>query len=365
MKRSAGILALGLAVFLWPACGRKGPLQPPAAREPKSVEGLTVFQRGGSIILEWTNPAKYADGRPLGPLGTAEVWLADPGPGQGTEPLTPQDFKARARLVRRLAGGDLEPAPEASSGPASVTRFAYQFSAENPGLRRLAFSVRVLDAKRRPSKFCPPVRVETRTCPLPPEILDVRVFADRIELNWAPPSGNVDRTGPASVSGYLVYRSAGGAKPEKLTPAPVPGPTFEDRRFAFEVPYTYVVRACAAGPDPCLESDDSAPREILAQDTFPPDPPRGLVALAGPGVISLSWEAGREEDLAGYRVFRKEAAESGFASLKPGTTAGLSFTDASVEPGKTYTYAVSALDKKGNESPKAESRLVSLKGNRA
>jgi hypothetical protein len=363
MKRSAGILALGLAALLWPACGRKGPLQPPLARGPQSVEGLTAHQRGGSVILEWTNPAKSIDGRPLGSVEAAEVWVVNLGPGEGKQPLKLQDFEARARLGRRLARGDLRPALRPSSGKAPDVMFAYPFAVEKPGSRVWVFSVRVLDARKRPSKLCVPVLVETRVCPLPPEILDLRVFKDRIEVSWAPPSANIDRSSPANVSGYTVFRAADGGRTEKLTPTPTAGLTFEDRRFSFGVAYTYVVRACAVGTDPCLESDDSGARDVLARDTFPPDPPRGLVALSGPNVISLNWEAGREEDLAGYRIWRKEVGGPGFVSLTPGIVAGNVFTDPSAETGKTYIYAVSALDKNGNESPRAESGPVSLKGN--
>jgi predicted small lipoprotein YifL len=366
MKRPAAILVLGLAVFAGAACGKKGPLEPPLAREPKPVERLTTFQRGGSVILEWTNPVKSIDGRPLGPLAAVEIWVLEVERWAGKEVPRPQDFEAKARLGRRVPAKDLRPASQASSQKSSDVMFAYPISGAKPVFPAMAFAIRVLDGRKRPSKFSAPVVVETRTCPLAPEIRDIRVFKDRTEVSWTPPKANIDGSSPAEVAGYNVYRSEGAGRLEKLGSSPPTGLVFKDSRFSFDVPYTYVVRARAAGPDPNLESDDSAPRDITAEDIFPPDPPSGLVALSGPGGISLSWEAGREDDVAGYKVWRKEeGGEPGFVPLTPELLPGNVFTDSSVHKGKTYVYAVSAVDKKGHESAKTESGLVGLKGNGA
>jgi len=363
MKRPAGILAIGMVVLLASACGRKGPLQPPLARGPQAVEGLAAHQQGGSVILEWTNPLKSIDGRPLESLEAAEIWVLELRPADAKQPPGLQDFEARARLGRRVSPKELQPSPRAAAGRAPDVLFAYPIAGDNAAPPAMAFAVRVLDGKKRPSKFCAPVVVETRACPLPPEIQDVRVFKDRIEVAWAAPAANTDGSAPADISGYNVYRAEGRGKPERLTPAPTTNRTFEDRRFSFDAPYTYVVRACASGPDTSLESADSTPRDVVAKDIFPPDPPAGLVAISGPGGISLSWEAGREEDVAGFRVWRKEEGGSGFVSLTSVPLTGNSFTDSAAGKGKSYIYAVSAVDKNGNESPKTESGPVAMKGN--
>jgi len=374
MKRPAGIFAIGLAVLLAAACGRKGPLQPPLARGPQAVDGLTAHQRGGSVILEWTNPVKSIDGRPLESLEAAEIWILELRPGDGKRPLGLQDFEARARLGRRVLPKEFQPSPRAAAGRSPDVMFAYPISGEKAAPPVMAFAVRVLDSKKRPSKFCAPVVVETRVCPLPPEIQDVRVFKDRIEIVWAAPRANTDGSVPARVSGYNVYRTEARANPEKLTPLPTVGLSLEDRRFDFGASYTYVITACVAGdgPNPWehdVESDDSAPREVVPRDIFPPDPPRGLAVVAAPDVISLTWDiVGYEvgyEGPAGYRVWRKEAGEPGFIPLTPELLPGNVFTDSSVRKGKTYVYAVTAVDKKGKESAKTESGPVSLKGNGA
>jgi hypothetical protein len=355
MKGPAGILAFGLAVLLGSACGKKGPLQLPLAREPKPVERLTAFQRGRSIILEWTHSGKYIDGRPLKAAGPAELWALEPGSKAGAKPPALRDFETRARLARRIAPNELRPVP-------GGVRFAYPLTRDQAGHRILAVSIRVLDTARRPSKFCPPVMVEIRPCPLPPEIADVRVLKDRVEISWTPPAANIDGSKPAIVAGYTVYRSEGMAEPEKLTPSPTSGLSFEDRSFQFGASYTYIVRTCATATNPVLESDDCAPRNVVPRDTFPPAPPAGLVAVPGPGVISLSWEPVRDKGPVGYSVWRKEEGGPGFVLLTPEALPENTFTDPSVLKGKTYVYAVSVKDKNGNESARTETGPVSLKG---
>jgi len=358
MKRSSGILALGLAALCLSGCGRKGPLRPPASPRPAAVSGLAVRQRGASVVLDWVNPSRAVDGRPLRAVQAVEVWVLDLGAGSAGPPVAARDFAARARLGRRVPAPDLRPA-ETGAGVSAVCPLP------GDGFRpaRLAFSVRVLDEKGRASELCPAVPVEVKACPRPPEIRQAEVFADRIEVRWEAPAANIDGSAPAAVVGYTVWRAEGGAAPVKLTPEPVAGPVFDDRDFRFGAAYDYTVRAVAPGAGPAVESDASAPRRVAPRDTFPPAPPSGLVALSGAGVISLSWTAGREADLAGYRVWRREAGGSEFVPLNPGPLLRANaFTDTTAVKGATYVYAVSAADASGNESPRTETGPIGLKG---
>jgi predicted small lipoprotein YifL len=363
MKRPAGILVLALAVVVAaPSCGKKGPLRPPVPREPQPVGRLEAAQRDSAVLLEWKNPARYADGRPLAGVAAAELWGLELSPEAAGRPLTAKDFEAGARLLRKIPRPEFQAPFRAAEENAPDAIFRYAFDGGKAGSLILALSVRVLDAANRTSRLAPPLVVRTRVCPLPPVIGEPRLYRDRIELGWAPPAANIDGSAPAAVAGYTVYRSEDRGRPERLTAVPVGDTTYADRAFQFGRTYSYFVRACTAGTDPCLESGDSETRDITPRDIFPPESPSGLVAVSGSGVISLSWEAGREGDLAGYRVWRRDEDGAAFRPLVPGLVTGNTFTDGSVEKGKTYVYAVSACDKDGNESPKTESGPVSLKG---
>lgn len=361
MKRAAAILALGLALLPGQACGKKGPLQPPLSAGPKPVEGLTARQRAETVILEWTNPEKAVDGRPVGALEAVEIWVFDRGLPAGARPGPAAEVEKAARLARRIPRAEFASFRGPAEGASRSMAFAFVFDPGPAGPKDLAFTVRVLDGKRRGSDFAAPVAVAVRTCPKPPWNVEARVLRDRIEISWWGPESNIDGTKPESVSGYAVYRFEGESPERRLGTTASDVTRYEDRGFRFGQTYSYFVRALAAGTKEEVESGDSAAAEAVARDIFPPDPPAGLVAIAAPDAVSLSWAAGREEDLAGYRVWRKEPGLSDYVALTPGLLAANAFTDATAARGKTYIYAVSAVDKDGNESARAESGPVGLK----
>jgi hypothetical protein len=80
-----------------------------------------------------------------------------------------------------------------------------------------------------------------------------------------------------------------------------------------------------------------------------PRKPKGLGIIdEGLRQITLAWEANRELDIAGYRLFRSfDGGE--FAALNEEPLAALTFTDRAEQFG-IYRYHLSAIDRDGNES---------------
>ena len=103
-------------------------------------------------------------------------------------------------------------------------------------------------------------------------------------------------------------------------------------------------------------------------DVFPPAAPAGLAAVAtapatgaqgtqAAASIDLSWQANTEADLGGYIVYRREEGADWQRVSPAQPVLAPAFHDAHVEPGRTYVYAVSALDQSGHESARsAEAR---------
>jgi fibronectin type 3 domain-containing protein len=114
-----------------------------------------------------------------------------------------------------------------------------------------------------------------------------------------------------------------------------------------------------------IESDDSAPAIVAPRDTFSPAPPQNVVAAVLPGendsrIVDLSWSINVENDLAGYRVYRSEKQGERGRLLQTELLASPSFRDSSVQAGHRYWYAVTAVDRAGNESQISDATLADL-----
>jgi len=355
--RSSLVLAAALAFF--PACGKKGPLLPPLVRIPQKIEMLSLCQRGEAIILEWTNPSAYTDGSPLLAVSKAEIWMLEKAklPGQEKPTVTPDEFEKEARLTvllshdefgRHLASPDKDKPPLTLLAAIPVPREKIDSSV-------LFFSLRVADSRGKTSEFTSLAEWKPLALPLPPSGLQVRMFEDRVVVRWEKPSANIDRLTPAAPKGYNIYRAAAGKNPVLLNKAPVLAEQYEDRDFVAATTYRYFVRATISDAAPYSESADSESIEAAVKDTFAPDLPVGLTAVASAGMITLVWDANGENDLAGYNVWRREAGRTAdFVLLTPKAIAENSYSDMSVEKSVRYEYAISALDRMGNESRKSE-----------
>jgi hypothetical protein len=136
-----------------------------------------------------------------------------------------------------------------------------------------------------------------------------------------------------------------------------------DKDIRFGQIYEYraqrVARLTVDGQKLELAGPLSAPVRVEALDVFPPAVPTGLAAVAtaaGAGTdasIDLSWQPNTEADLAGYAVYRREGT-GGWQRISPAERIiAPAFRDKQVQPGHSYSYAVSAIDQSGHESERS------------
>jgi hypothetical protein len=336
------------------SCGKKGPIEVPLVQTPQTVQNFSVLQRGGKIFLSWTNPDATIDGSPIRDVAAIEVWLIkEERSGQGTaKKWAGAEFESRAELLTQISAGQFDGLRAGEEATAEL-RYLYLPDEKDFGRGILTFALRVKDGKRRVSAFSEPVSLELLTPPPPPQRVQAVVFEAHIQVRWEDRPGAGEGAGSAKPKGYNIYRSEGESPAERLNSSLILKPEFLDKDFSFGRTYRYIVRTVLSSAPP-VESEDSEAAEITARDTFPPARPSGLTAIGGSGFIALSWEAGRESDLAGYKVWRTIAGKSEFALIASLTAAESSFQDAQVEKNRRYEYAISALDSAGNESPKSE-----------
>jgi hypothetical protein len=214
--------------------------------------------------------------------------------------------------------------------------------------------VRVLDRRGRPSPLVVAKDLTTVAPVAAPRALTGQASADGVRLTWEAP----DET-PAAT--YNVYRGpADGRLSERpLNVQPLSSPDELDAGVEAGKTYQYVVRVVAAEGPPYRESASSNKVVVDASDRFPPAAPSGLVAVQEGSGVRLLWNPGPENDLEGYRIYRK-LGDGEFARIGGEVVMQPSFLDPGVAPGTVATYRVTAIDRvvPPNESaPSAEVEL--------
>lgn len=318
-------------------CGMVAAPQPPSLKLPQPVTDLAARRSGDEVLLNWTMPKRATDKVLLVGKQRAVV-CRSAGPGTcvkvGNPLFAPE---AAASFVDRL------PAALASGPP-----------------RPLAYTV---ELENHAGRTAGPSNVAmTAAGPAPPRIegLRARAQADGIVLSWTP-TGREETVRIRRVLNEKKGLGKAGAPAEQtLEFTGVDQGRVLDRGAVLDHAYTYTVqrveKLALRGQMIEVASAPSGPVRIDARDLFPPATPAGLEAVADPEAhaIDLSWQPDTESDLAGYRVYRREAGSNAAPVRLPGATdPAPSFRDATAQPGHTYEYSVSALDRDGNESPRS------------
>lgn len=311
--------------------------QPPSLKLPQPVTDLAARRAGDEVLLDWTMPKRATDKVLLvGKQRAVVCRSAGPGPcvKVGNPLFAPE---AAASFVDRLPAA-------LASGPARP--LAYTVELENHAGRTAGPSNVAITA--------------AEPAPPPIERLRARAQANGIRLSWTP----TGREETLRIQRILDEQKGSGkiAVPAKqaLEFTGVDQGRVLDHDAVLDHTYTYtaqrVERLMLGGKTVEVASAASEPVTIDARDLFPPATPTGLEAVADPEAhaIDLSWQPDTESDLAGYRVYRREAGSNAAPVRLPGATdPAPSFRDATAQPGHTYEYSVSALDRDGNESPRS------------
>jgi len=235
----------------------------------------------------------------------------------------------------------------------------------------VTYAVEALNSSDRSPGLSNQVQILLAPTVAPPNDLRADLSAEGVRLSW---SGQLLSFPESPVSYfYRVFRRAAGTT-EHTVIGDVPYGVDLDQTFAWEKYYEYwltvvtrVRQSCPAitaepSSHPCvdhidIEGDDTPFVPIFTHDVYPPAVPTGLQAVfSGPGqppAIDLLWAPDTDADLAGYNVYRREEGGT-FAKMNAELVKTPAYRDSNVASGKTYSYCVSAVDLRGNESAQSE-----------
>lgn len=347
------ILALTFAIAAL-ACGKTGPLQPPAPRGPSPAASVEVRQIGDSVEIALTVPEPRGT-EPSQAVQTTEILRVAYPPGR---PATsePDAFRVRGEIVAAIEAEYGKPGERVIIADPSLSQMADQGVGWT-----LRYGVRVRDRRGRPSAIVVAKDVTTVPPVAAPAALMGQASADGVRLSWTPP-------GEVAGATYNVYRGLSNGPPAEhpLNLQPLTTPDYLDATVEGGKTYRYVVRTVAAAGPPYRESPSSNAMVVDASDRFAPAAPTGLVAVQEGSAVRLLWNPGAEKDLDGYRVYRA-AGDENFARIGPETLPQPSFLDPGVPPGTRVRYRVTAVDRatppnESEPSTEVELRVVAEPG---
>lgn len=335
-----------LAVFSLSSCGKRQPPQPPLERVSQKVL-ISGFQRGKEVVLSWTMPARNASGGSILNIARVDIYRLAESSAETTA-LSEAEFSSRSTLIASLPVNDVDFGLKKMS-------FADKLEFANQPVT-LRYAVRFVNESGQKAGFSnflaisPAPRVAEA-----PEALTAAAAETEISLRWNSPLTNVDGSQPPNLLGFNLYRSPNkNATAVLLNDKIIGGNEFADQKFSFGQTYFYFVRAVSPGSDgAAVESRESNIVEITPKDIFPPNPPAAITTAASPGTISIFFAVNLEKDIAGYRIYRSEDPNldrAQWKNLTPELLTTNTFQDKSVESGKTYYYAITAVDLSGNVS---------------
>ncbi len=337
-----------LATVLLAGCGSPGVPVPPSLELARAVSDLRAARKGDRVFLTWTVPTRTTDGHNIRHLAATQICRSIGAAMQacGTRVAKVAFQKSKNEASDKQPGSytdQLSPTLEFAS-PTSY----------------FSYAVTVLNSYGRSAGLSNQVQVPAAPTLPAPSDFQAELTADGVRLSWKAIS-TPSLTGLRFV--VRIYRREAVSNIDSIAgeiPVTADATTaFFDRNFEWEKSYAYranVVTFAGQENPAQVEGDDTASITVVAHDVFPPARPTGLQAVfSGPGqkpFIDLVWTPNTESDLAGYNVYRHE--EGNPVKLNPELVKAPAFRDNGVLPGHTYTYSISAVDLRGNESPQSE-----------
>ena len=369
LARFAAMLALCLIMA---ACAQTGPPLPPSLELPKPPGDLHATRKGSRVTLTWSEPTLTTDRQSVRYLGATLVcrnqeteMTACGVPAAQLPAPRPVAKAANPKRPSQKKSSALRPPPEIYTDtlPASLQK-------PDPAAD-ITYAVEVLNRNDRNAGLSNRVHVPAVVTLPAPNDLSAKLTEDGVVLTWTAFGTSQPQSAASPANAiryrYRVYRQDKVSRKDAIAgevPAPTDGSApvqFTDSSFEWEKIYVYRVTSVTIVQRPDsevqVEGDDSTPLQVMAHDVFPPAVPTGVqAAYSGEGqkpFIDLIWAPVTNSDLAGYNVYRSDS-NGAPVKLNPDLAKSPSYRDAAVVSGKTYTYAISSVDVRRNESRRSE-----------
>jgi len=352
------LAVLALAALV--ACGMPGAPQPPSLELPRTVGNLQAVRKGDNVTLTWTTPHETTDRKRIKHLGVTGICRA-------------VDRVAVAECAERV--GALPPEHTPLQAAASFTDALPKQLQQTHPLGLAGYAVEVENARGKSAGLSNQVTVPLAPTLPPPARLLAEATASGVVISWVVPLDEMQVLEPSRQADRLQYhlhiyrrdKSEPAAAPIEISTAgafvaprlPQPNWNILDGSAEWEHEYIYWadIETTVLGADGkvvgTVEGANSPELDVVVHDVFPPAVPAALQAVSSgtpqQPFIDLSWAPNTESDLAGYNVYRHEEGAAP-AKINSEVVKAPTYRDVAVQAGRRYSYSVTAVDLRGNES---------------
>ncbi|HKU20670.1 MAG TPA: fibronectin type III domain-containing protein [Terriglobales bacterium] len=377
----AGLLLLASLL----ACGTPGVPLPPSLELPQAPQDLRASRKGDTVTLAWTVPRETTDHtnvrlRHLGPtrvcrsLTLATTKCADQVKEVDTRALlAASEAAAKAKAQTPVSNRKAQSTPVRTAPViASATDTPPAALEQQHPTGFISYAVEALNSRGHSAGLSNQVQVPLAPTLPPPSDLAAKLAAEDIVLTF---TGLVpDHEVPELHYACRIYRREKGSTSVGLVGEVPLSPSSRleivDRSFQWQKTYEYWVTVVTivspkGKTSAEVEGENSAPVTVFANDVFPPAAPSGLQAVfSGVGqqpFVDLTWAPNTDPDLAGYNVYRREK-NGPWTRINSALLPTPAYRDGNVAAGRTYFYAVTALDVHGNESARSPEASETVPG---
>lgn len=308
---------------------------------------LQAVRKGESVTLTWSAPKDATDGALIRKPGKMQLSRTVSGGAQ---------MIAEVPLEPALLERDQQP-------PAPTAKDSLTGILQNPGGDFAIYTVLAQTATGKSAG--PSNRASVPLIPTPgaPQHFQAVTVSLGVSLSWEQAWPPQNQTHVSAEYAYRVMRRMEGSTAPVMVKQLAIGNAamaFIDSGIDWQKHYEYWITPVtlwqSAGKKGEVEGDDSPTVSIFADDTFPPARPAGLQAvfsgMAQKSFIDLAWTPNTDPDLAGYNVYRRVGPEAP-VKINSDLVKTPAFTDSNVQPGTRYSYSITAVDLRGNESERS------------
>jgi hypothetical protein len=358
-RRAVVAVGLAVAALALGGCGKMGPIVAPERRLPLPPDAMSAVVAERVIVVSWSNPRVRADGTRLRDVAVVRLFRREEAAESAPKPaMLSGDRVVGYEEIARIPLDVTPPAGvQVEGGTVTVT--------DSAGLsygRRYVYVTTAEDGTGRSSPPSARLAVTLLAGPAAPSGLIAQAGDKVVRLKWEAPGSFLDGAPAAGELRYVVLRAVGDGPLAAATPTPIAVTTFTDKGLENDTTYRYAIQPVRVDPAGTALGAASTVVAATPVDTTTPSAPTGLVGIPAAGSVRLAWNASPEEDVALYAVYRAEGTGAflRIATIQKITTI---HTDRDVQPGRTYRYAVTALDRarQANESQRSNEVSVTVR----